>query len=197
VRVRITVHCVAESIERKAVELRLRERGGSFLRHQYPHVVYGLSESLEVRLASRRGGKGRTGVAGGQLSKVHWQQAAGSRRERRERRGRMAVQGGIAGLPRSHAGLGEQEAWPGSSQAPGGPPPPLPPGPTGNVSACHPVHALASAPLLLLFRLAVPPACLPACLPAPCHLRLQGHWLLACNQDWDLLHRTAAQQGER
>ncbi|KAL4430906.1 hypothetical protein ABPG75_006162 [Micractinium tetrahymenae] len=44
-RGRITVYCVAESVDRKALELRLRERGGSFLLHQYPDVLYGLYES--------------------------------------------------------------------------------------------------------------------------------------------------------
>ena len=47
-RGRITVYCVAESIDRKALELRLRERGGSFLLHQYPDVLYGLYESSKV-----------------------------------------------------------------------------------------------------------------------------------------------------
>lgn len=50
-RGRITVYCVAESIDRKALELRLRERGGSALLHQYPDVLYGLYESAKVREA--------------------------------------------------------------------------------------------------------------------------------------------------
>ncbi|PSC74837.1 Sporulation RMD1 [Micractinium conductrix] len=44
-RGRITVYCVAESLDRKALELRLRERGGAALLHQYPDVLYGLYES--------------------------------------------------------------------------------------------------------------------------------------------------------
>jgi uncharacterized Rmd1/YagE family protein len=54
-RGRITVYCVAESIDRKALELRLRERGGSFLLHQYPDVLYGLFESSKVNVAGERG----------------------------------------------------------------------------------------------------------------------------------------------
>ncbi|EFN59105.1 hypothetical protein CHLNCDRAFT_137893 [Chlorella variabilis] len=46
-RGRITVYCVAESIDRKALELRLRERGGAALLHQYPDVLYGLYESTK------------------------------------------------------------------------------------------------------------------------------------------------------
>jgi uncharacterized Rmd1/YagE family protein len=44
-RGRITVYCVAESIDRKELELRLRERGGAALLHQYPDVLYGMYES--------------------------------------------------------------------------------------------------------------------------------------------------------
>jgi hypothetical protein len=40
-RGRITVYCVAESVDRKALELRLRARGASALLHQYPDVLYG------------------------------------------------------------------------------------------------------------------------------------------------------------
>jgi hypothetical protein len=47
-RGRITVYCVAESLDRKALELRLRERGGAALLHQYPDVLYGLYESAKV-----------------------------------------------------------------------------------------------------------------------------------------------------
>ncbi|KAL4859482.1 Sporulation protein RMD8 [Chlorella vulgaris] len=46
-RGRITVYCIAESLDRKALELRLRERGGSALLHQYPDVLYGLYESAK------------------------------------------------------------------------------------------------------------------------------------------------------
>jgi hypothetical protein len=53
-RGRITVYCVAESIDRKALELRLRERGGSFLLHQYPDVLYGLFESSKVHRGRRK-----------------------------------------------------------------------------------------------------------------------------------------------
>lgn len=52
-RGRITVYCVAESIDRKALELRLRERGGPALLHQYPDVLYGLYESSKVRVFGR------------------------------------------------------------------------------------------------------------------------------------------------
>lgn len=48
-RGRITVYCVAESLDRKALELRLRERGGTALLHQYPDVLYGLYESSKAR----------------------------------------------------------------------------------------------------------------------------------------------------
>ena len=47
-RGRITVYCLAEAIDRKALELRLRERGGSFLLSHYPDVLYGLYESTKV-----------------------------------------------------------------------------------------------------------------------------------------------------
>jgi hypothetical protein len=40
-RGRITVYCVAESVDRKALELRLKEIGGAALLHQYPDVLYG------------------------------------------------------------------------------------------------------------------------------------------------------------
>ena len=48
-RGRITLYCVGESIDRKALELRLRERGGSYLLQQYPDVLYGQVETAEVR----------------------------------------------------------------------------------------------------------------------------------------------------
>lgn len=40
-RGRITVYCIAESIDRKALELRLKEIGGGAILHQYPDVMYG------------------------------------------------------------------------------------------------------------------------------------------------------------
>jgi hypothetical protein len=56
-RGRITVYCVAEALDRKALELRLRERGGAALLHQYPDVLYGLFETAKVgRLAAVGGG---------------------------------------------------------------------------------------------------------------------------------------------
>lgn len=47
-RGRITIYCVAENIDRKALELRLRERGGNYLLQQYPDVLYGQIESTQV-----------------------------------------------------------------------------------------------------------------------------------------------------
>jgi uncharacterized Rmd1/YagE family protein len=47
-RGRITVYCIAEALDRKALELRLRGRGGAALLHQYPDVLYGLYESTKV-----------------------------------------------------------------------------------------------------------------------------------------------------
>lgn len=46
-RGRITLYCVGESIDRKALELRLRERGGSYLLQQYPDVLYGQVETAQ------------------------------------------------------------------------------------------------------------------------------------------------------
>lgn len=41
------MYCVAENIDRKELELRLRERGGSHLLEQYPDVLYGQIESVK------------------------------------------------------------------------------------------------------------------------------------------------------
>lgn len=49
-RGRITIYCVAESLDRKALELRLRERGGTALLHTFPDVLYGQYTVYEVRL---------------------------------------------------------------------------------------------------------------------------------------------------
>ena len=73
-RGRITVYCVAESIDRKALELRLRERGGSFLLHQYPDVLYGLFESSKVRQGQQggavQGGSGEGGAVQGREGRL-------------------------------------------------------------------------------------------------------------------------------
>jgi uncharacterized Rmd1/YagE family protein len=52
-RGRITVYCIAEALDRKALELRLRGRGGAALLHQYPDVLYGLYESTKDGEACR------------------------------------------------------------------------------------------------------------------------------------------------
>ncbi len=48
-RGRITIYCIAESLDRKSLELRLRERGGVALLHTFPDVLYGQYEDYEVR----------------------------------------------------------------------------------------------------------------------------------------------------
>ncbi|KAK9814251.1 hypothetical protein WJX72_002986 [[Myrmecia] bisecta] len=40
-RGRITIYCIAESVDRKLLEQKLRERGPRFLLHSYPDVLYG------------------------------------------------------------------------------------------------------------------------------------------------------------
>lgn len=55
-RGRITIYCVAENLDRKALELRLRERGGNYLIQQYPDVLYGQVDTGQVRLHYSRGG---------------------------------------------------------------------------------------------------------------------------------------------
>ena len=82
-RGRITVYCVAESIDRKALELRLRERGGSFLLHQYPDVLYGLFESSKVNVAGERG-KQKCGAK-------RQQRGAGTMQEKEESRRQPAA----------------------------------------------------------------------------------------------------------
>ena len=52
-RGRITIYCVAESLDRKALELRLRERGGTALLHTFPDVLYGQYTVYEVRRRAR------------------------------------------------------------------------------------------------------------------------------------------------
>ncbi|KFM27910.1 Sporulation protein RMD1 [Auxenochlorella protothecoides] len=46
-RGRITIYCIAESLDRKSLELRLRERGGVALLHTFPDVLYGQYEDYE------------------------------------------------------------------------------------------------------------------------------------------------------
>jgi uncharacterized Rmd1/YagE family protein len=45
-RGRITTYCVAESIDRKALELRLRERDATLPLHSFPDVIYGRYETV-------------------------------------------------------------------------------------------------------------------------------------------------------
>lgn len=71
-RGRITVYCVAESIDRKALELRLRERGGAALLHQYPDVLYGLYESTKVGVAGWLHGGVDDGLARAWLGAHCW-----------------------------------------------------------------------------------------------------------------------------
>ena len=47
-RGRITTYCVAESIDRKALELHLRERNTTAPQHSFPDVLYGRYESVRV-----------------------------------------------------------------------------------------------------------------------------------------------------
>lgn len=47
-RGRITLYCIAESINRKRLEAMLRERGGRFLVQPYPEVLYGQVRNLLV-----------------------------------------------------------------------------------------------------------------------------------------------------
>lgn len=46
VRGRITTYCVAESIDRKALELHLRERDSTSPLHSFPDVIYGRYEAV-------------------------------------------------------------------------------------------------------------------------------------------------------
>lgn len=48
-RGRITVYCIAEAIDRKALELRLRERDSTAPQQSFPDVLYGRCESVKVR----------------------------------------------------------------------------------------------------------------------------------------------------
>jgi hypothetical protein len=50
-RGRITTYCVAEAIDRKALELHLRERDATAPQHSFPDVLYGRYESVKVRRA--------------------------------------------------------------------------------------------------------------------------------------------------
>ena len=49
-RGRITTYCVAEAIDRKQLELRLRERDSTVPLHSFPDVLYGRYESMRVSL---------------------------------------------------------------------------------------------------------------------------------------------------
>lgn len=40
-RGRITIYCIADSLDRKQLETKLLERGPRFLLHKYPDVLYG------------------------------------------------------------------------------------------------------------------------------------------------------------
>ena len=40
-RGRITIYCLAESLDRKLLQRKLEERGPRFLMHKYPDVLYG------------------------------------------------------------------------------------------------------------------------------------------------------------
>ena len=40
-RGRITIYCLAESLDRKLLQRKLEERGPRFLLHKYPDVLYG------------------------------------------------------------------------------------------------------------------------------------------------------------
>lgn len=44
---RISIYCIAESLDRKLLEKKLEARGSRFLVRQYPDVLYGQYYSLE------------------------------------------------------------------------------------------------------------------------------------------------------
>lgn len=73
------MYCVAENIDRKALELRLRERGGRYLVQQFPDVLYGQIEPAEVG-SSVPGGRERGGGGGGSC---RWKELEEQRREGR------------------------------------------------------------------------------------------------------------------